>query len=174
MRGSSNCKVALYVLRNCLETEQEHHEPCTPDFSTNHAISQGDPAVLLYPMSNMRFTYTVFRALHDVSSIQGKRHEGLTGVWVEGQKVAAIGIRARRWVTYHGLALNICPDLGHYSHIIPCGIADKPVTSVSRLLEGQRAPTLSSDMLLKEYSVALFSAFQEVFNCSMVGKGVRL
>ena len=122
----------------------------------------------------MRGVSAILRALHDVSSIQGERHEGLTGVWVEGQKVAALGIRARRWVTYHGLALNVCPDLEHYRHIIPCGIADKPVTSVRKHLQAQGAPALPSDLLLKEYSVALLSAFQEVFDCSMVCKSVGI
>ena len=65
------------------------------------------------------------RALQMVSGIQGERCKGLTGVWVDEAKVAAIGIRARRWVTYHGLALNVTTDLQPYSHIVPCGIADR-------------------------------------------------
>jgi lipoyl(octanoyl) transferase len=56
--------------------------------------------------------------------------EGLTGVWVGGQKVAAIGVRAQRWVTYHGLAINVTTDLSPFALITPCGIADRPVTSV--------------------------------------------
>jgi lipoyl(octanoyl) transferase len=60
--------------------------------------------------------------------VTGERREGRIGVWVargDGRedKIAAIGVRVRRWVTYHGLALNICPDLAHYRGIVPCGIA---------------------------------------------------
>lgn len=58
----------------------------------------------------------------------------LTGVWVGGMKVAAVGIAVQRWVTMHGLALNVCPNMGHFDHIVPCGIADRPVTCLSTLL----------------------------------------
>ena len=112
------------------------------------------------------------RALREVSSIQGEHHAGMTGVWVEGQKVAALGIRARRWITYHGLALNVCPDLGHYDHIIPCGIADKPVTSVFQICEQQRQQIGSPELLLKEHAVALLSAFEEVFDCTLVDRSM--
>jgi lipoate-protein ligase B len=61
----------------------------------------------------------------------GDRVDGLTGVWIEEQrKVCAIGIHCRRWITYHGFALNVCNDLNEFSYIIPCGITDKAVTSV--------------------------------------------
>lgn len=63
--------------------------------------------------------------------IVGDRVDGLTGVWIDEQrKVCAIGIHCRRWVTYHGFALNVCNDLNEFSYIIPCGITDKTVTSV--------------------------------------------
>jgi lipoyl(octanoyl) transferase len=52
-------------------------------------------------------------------------------------KVAAIGVRARRWVTYHGMAFNVDPDLAHFTHIVPCGIGDRPVGSVAQLLAGR-------------------------------------
>ncbi|KXZ55719.1 hypothetical protein GPECTOR_2g1269 [Gonium pectorale] len=80
----------------------------------------------------------VIEALEAVSGLAGERAEGLTGVWVGGAKVAAIGVRAKRWVSYHGLALNVVADLAPFDRIVPCGIADRPVTSVQRLLE-QRA-----------------------------------
>jgi len=66
--------------------------------------------------------------------IEGGRVEGLTGVWTGGAKIAAIGIGVREWVTFHGCALNIDPDLTHFGHIVPCGIADKPVTSMREQL----------------------------------------
>ncbi|EFJ49466.1 hypothetical protein VOLCADRAFT_59336, partial [Volvox carteri f. nagariensis] len=76
----------------------------------------------------------VIRALDLVSGLKGERLEGLTGVWVEGAKVAAIGVRAKKWVSYHGLALNVVTDLAPFSRIVPCGISDRPVTSVRQLL----------------------------------------
>lgn len=66
--------------------------------------------------------------------IEGRRVEGLTGVWTRGAKIAAIGIGVREWVTFHGCALNIDPNLTHFAHIVPCGIADKPVTSMREQL----------------------------------------
>lgn len=66
----------------------------------------------------------------------GQRISGLTGVWICDRKVAAIGIKASRWITMHGFALNICPDLSGFQHIIPCGIADKPVGSLAQFIPG--------------------------------------
>lgn len=63
------------------------------------------------------------RALQRVSGLHGERLEGLTGVWVEGRKVAAIGVRARQWVTFHGLAINVDMDLSPFEDIVPCGIS---------------------------------------------------
>lgn len=68
--------------------------------------------------------------------LTGVRVPGRTGVWVGDAKVAAIGVAARRWVSYHGLALNVDPNLDHFRLIVPCGIADKPVTSMARLSGG--------------------------------------
>ena len=66
--------------------------------------------------------------------IEGSRIDGLTGVWTPKGKVAAIGVAIRSWVSYHGFALNVDPDLSHFQAITPCGISDKPVTSMSKLL----------------------------------------
>src|SRR5580693_7820114 len=70
--------------------------------------------------------------------IRGERREGRVGIWVvrhggEEEKIAAIGVRVRHWVTYHGLAVNVDPELDHYRGIIPCGIAEHGVTSLARL-----------------------------------------
>ncbi|HZP48394.1 MAG TPA: lipoyl(octanoyl) transferase LipB [Vicinamibacterales bacterium] len=66
--------------------------------------------------------------------IEAGRVEGLTGVWVGREKVAAIGVRIARWVTSHGFALNVTTDLDYFGLIVPCGIADRGVTSLERLL----------------------------------------
>ncbi len=73
-------------------------------------------------------------ALLATYGIAGGRVEGRTGVWVGDEKVCAIGIKCTRWVTMHGLALNVNTDLTYFDRIVPCGIADKGVTSMRRIL----------------------------------------
>jgi lipoyl(octanoyl) transferase len=75
----------------------------------------------------------LIRALAELG-IEAGRVEGLTGVWVGDAKVAAIGIRVSRWIAHHGFALNVDTDLSYFDLIVPCGIADRRVTSVSELL----------------------------------------
>jgi lipoyl(octanoyl) transferase len=74
---------------------------------------------------------TLIRVAADFGVTAG-RLKGLTGVWVGGSKVAAIGVRIARWVTSHGFALNIDPDLEWFRMIVPCGIVDRGVTSLAR------------------------------------------
>ena len=66
--------------------------------------------------------------------VEGRRSDGQTGVWVGDEKIAAIGVAVRRWVTYHGLAINVQPNLEHFGLIVPCGIRDKGVTSLAKIL----------------------------------------
>lgn len=71
--------------------------------------------------------------------IRAGRIRGLTGVWVGHEKIAAIGIRISRWITSHGFAFNISTDLEYFKLIVPCGITDRGVTSLARLLD-RRVP----------------------------------
>ena len=78
----------------------------------------------------------VIRAL-DRLNVRGERRAGRVGIWVAGpageSKIAAIGVRVTRWVSWHGIALNVSPDLGHFDGIVPCGIRDRGVTSLDAL-----------------------------------------
>lgn len=86
--------------------------------------------------------------------IPGERIDGLTGVWVEGCKVAAIGIKVSRWITMHGFAVNVCPDLEGFRAIVPCGIADKPVGSLAQWQPG---------LTVEQVREAIAQTFAEVF-----------
>jgi lipoyl(octanoyl) transferase len=94
--------------------------------------------------------------------IKGERRDGRVGIWVVRsgggeEKIAAIGMRVRRWVTYHGMALNVDPELDHYRGIVPCGIPEHGVTSLARL--GVRAT-------MAELDDALRATFAEVFEAA--------
>jgi len=91
--------------------------------------------------------------------VRGERRDGRVGIWVvqpsgNEEKIAAIGVRVRQWVTYHGLALNVDPELEHYRGIVPCGIAEHGVTSLAEL--GVAAT-------MEEVDSALRRAFAEAF-----------
>lgn len=68
--------------------------------------------------------------------LMGERVEGMTGVWVDGRKLAAIGVGCRRWVTQHGLALNVNGELSGFASVVPCGLTGKPVGSLNEWLPG--------------------------------------
>ena len=98
-------------------------------------------------------------------NVRGERREGRIGVWVVGQdgrerKIAALGVRVRQWVTLHGIALNVDPDLARFGGIVPCGVRDFGVTSLVR--EG----ILVS---MPEVDSALRASFEKVFGTEMPG-----
>ena len=95
-------------------------------------------------------------------AVKGKRQAGRIGIWVDlgdgnEAKIGAIGVRVRRWVTLHGMSLNIEPNLEHYGGIIPCGIQDFGVTSLAAL--GQYVSMPEVDMALKETFADAFQGF---------------
>jgi lipoyl(octanoyl) transferase len=91
--------------------------------------------------------------------VRGEVREGRVGVWVERtpgreDKVAAIGVKLRRWVSFHGVSLNVAPDLGHFTGIVPCGVTLHGVTSLE---------DLGRDVGMAEADAALKAAFVEIF-----------
>lgn len=90
--------------------------------------------------------------------VKGERREGRVGIWVVTpageKKIAAIGVRIRHWVTYHGLSINVNPDLTHFDGIVPCGISEYGVTSLA---------DLGKDVSMEALDEVLKSTFFEVF-----------
>ena len=94
-----------------------------------------------------------------VFDVTGLRRKGRVGIWVDRgggreEKIAAIGVRVRRWVTFHGIALNVNPDLSHFTGIVPCGIAEYGVTSLQ---------ALGVEASLQQVDAALRKTFADVF-----------
>ncbi len=90
--------------------------------------------------------------------VTGERRKGRVGIWVETsgteKKIAAIGVRVRHWVSYHGIAINVEPDLSHFDGIVPCGISEYGVTSLA---------DLGLQITKNELDQALEAGFHEVF-----------
>ena len=134
---------------------------------------------VVYVMLNLRNHGTdVRRFVHDLEAwimaalatlgVTAERREGRVGLWVvrvqnpapqREDKIAAIGVRIRKWVSYHGISLNIAPDLSHFSGIIPCGISQHGVTSLQDL--GVAATMIDAD-------AALVAAFEKTFGRSTI------
>ena len=101
----------------------------------------------------------LIRTLGDYG-VKGERIKGLTGVWVGDEKVAAIGVRIARWITSHGFALNVNTDLSYFGMIVPCGITDKGVTSLARLV--------GRALAVREVAAAVTRHFGEVFDREVI------
>jgi lipoate-protein ligase B len=95
-------------------------------------------------------------------AVTGETVSGKTGVWVEGAKVASIGVGVRRWVSWHGFALNVGSDLSGFDAIVPCGLQGVAMTSLERLL-GRPVP-------LPEVEERVIDAFAKVFACRHAGE----
>ena len=95
--------------------------------------------------------------------IKGERNQGKTGVWIDTKtpfprKICAMGVRASRWVTMHGFALNVNVDLNYFNNIIPCGLANNIVTSISNEKKRKTVDVLKIKELLKKNFLEVFQA----------------
>ena len=99
-------------------------------------------------------------------SLAAERLEGCTGVWVGNEKIAAIGVGVKSWVTFHGFALNVNVDLTPFSYIVPCGLHGKGVTSMKALL--------GEDVDMQEIKNRLIESYRDVFQVKMLTIGGAL
>jgi lipoyl(octanoyl) transferase len=122
--------------------------------------------IVAYPILNLRYhqqdLHWYLRQLEQViidvlalHNLTGIRIDGLTGVWIDGKKVAAIGIKVSKWITMHGFALNVCPDLSGFDRIVPCGIVDRSVTSIAEFI-----PTIDPNLVRQQIVTVFADRFQ--------------
>jgi len=129
---------------------------------TYHGPGQRVAYVMLDLTGRGRDVRAYVRALEDwliaalaQLGIAGERHKDQVGIFTGGAKIASIGVRVRRWVTFHGVSLNVSPDLEHFSGIVPCGL-NVPVTSLEAL--GVSTDMERVDAVLRENFTARFNA----------------
>jgi lipoyl(octanoyl) transferase len=135
--------------KHLLNTQEELETAGIQYYKSNRGgdiTFHGPGQIVGYPILDLDQIYTdIHRYLREVEQtiietlsffgiMNAGRKEGLTGVWVGEEKICAIGVRASRWVTMHGFALNVNTDLGYFDRIVPCGISDKAVTSMEKIL----------------------------------------
>lgn len=106
----------------------------------------GPGQIVGYPILSLQHRRDLHAYLRDLEEVvirtlatyglASARREGKTGIWLDGErKICAIGVAVRSWITYHGFALNVCPDMSHFGGIVPCGITDGSVTSLTNELD---------------------------------------
>jgi lipoyl(octanoyl) transferase len=162
----------VYTLGTGSSLDFLNFDPQAEEFEI-HRIERGGevtyhcPGQLVgYPILNLRYyqqdLHWYLRQLEAVIintvasyGLSAYRVPDFTGVWLEGKKIAAIGIKVRRWITMHGFALNVCPDMSGFQQIVPCGIADKPVGSLEEFV-----PNLTVDRVRIDVAKAFASVFQ--------------
>lgn len=131
----------------------------------------GPGQIVGYPILNLakfkKDIHWYLRAIEDVIieslgelGLTAQRQEKLTGVWIENRKICAIGVKTSRWVTMHGFALNVLTNLDYFKMIIPCGINDKGVTSISY--------ELGNTIELNHVINILISNFQDIFRVNIL------
>ncbi len=106
----------------------------------------------------LRKLETVIIRVLKTFDIEASTREGKTGIWIDDRKICAIGIAVKSWITYHGLALNINPDLDHFQGIIPCGITDGSVTSMQKEI----SPLPEKKLIKERFVVEFESIFYEL------------
>lgn len=97
--------------------------------------------------------------------LPGERIPGLTGVWIRGVKVAAVGIKVSRWITMHGFALNVCPDMQGFEAIVPCGIAHRPVGSLAQFIPG---------ITIEQVRPKIAETFAQIFEVELIPPQLEL
>lgn len=163
--------LAEHLLASSEKLEQEGVQ----FFKTNRGgdiTFHGPGQIVGYPILDLDQFYTdIHRYLREIEEIviqtigefgipNGDRKEGLTGVWVGEEKICAIGVRASRWVTMHGFALNVNTDLEYFKWIVPCGITNKAVTSMQKIL--------GHEVDLEAVKRALRTNFERIFKAKLV------
>ncbi len=161
----------VYTLGQASDTSFLKFDPTVSDYEL-HRIERGGevtyhcPGQLVgYAILNLNYyrrdLHWYLRQLEEVImrvlavyGLKGDRIPGLTGVWIDDRKVAAIGIKVSRWITMHGFAINVCPDLSGFDRIVPCGIADKAVGSLEQFVPEIRVEEVRAEVAI---------AFAEVF-----------
>ena len=158
-------------IENVLITEEERKTRGIDFFYTNRGgdiTFHGPQQVVGYPILDLEKFYTdiglYLRNLEEVImltmaeyGLQGERSPGETGVWLEPgvkgkeRKICAIGVRCSRWITMHGFAFNVNTDLAYFDSIIPCGIQNKKVTSLSKELQGDVSFTEAKQKIKKNF-----------------------
>lgn len=165
---------------NVLMKDEEMKEQGIGFFNTNRGgdiTYHGPGQVVGYPILDLERFYTdigkYLRGLEEVIirtlaeyGIIGERSAGETGVWIEPgvsgreRKICAIGVRCSRWITMHGFAFNVNTDLSYFNNIIPCGIVNKQVTSLSK--------ELGRTMEISAVKEAIKANFESVFNAALI------
>jgi lipoyl(octanoyl) transferase len=166
-------------IEHVLINEEQRQQQGIEFFHTNRGgdiTFHGPQQIVGYPIFDLEKFYTdigrylreleevIILTLEDYGIISG-RSAGETGVWIDAtikgkeRKICAMGVRCSRWVTMHGFALNVNTDLNYFNHIIPCGIADKKVTSIKQ--------ELGMEVDIDEVKTKLKKNFSRVFNVSI-------